>query len=158
TSGSAGTPAPSGTPSSSLWLSSTATGQVLTAKAPSSAAEQRVAQFVGRTGLQPLALGNAPLPGSNIAQTDPNPAPAGSGGAPPGGGAGAPGTPPGNVQNPPKGNPGQFSEPLPRVTALGLSPDGSVYVLFERGFVYRQPTTEELSATDFNPGSPTSAF
>jgi hypothetical protein len=282
TSGSAGTPGAAGSPSSSLWLSSTATGQVLTAAAPSSAAAQRVAQFVGRAGLQARALGTAALPG-NLAQTEPGAAPSGSagassgsggaasgsggasagsgtasgggasspptsgdstadvgaqtgllkitddgsvepalvalpndssgaaaggasgaqgsgatgagaaagtsgatpdgaggasgagadgtkpaaggaagvgsGGAAPSGAAGAtPGTAaPGTVQNQPNPNPG-FSEPIPRVTALGLSPDGSVYVLFERGFVYRQPTTEELSAPDFNPGSPTSPF
>jgi hypothetical protein len=47
---------------------------------------------------------------------------------------------------------------LPRVTALGLSPDGSVYVLFQRGFIYRQPTAEEAAAPGFDPYSMTSPY
>ncbi len=57
---------------------------------------------------------------------------------------------------PPPGGSGPHREPLPRVTALGLSPDGNVYVLFERGFVYRQPTAEEAAAGSdlYGPQSP----
>lgn len=52
--------------------------------------------------------------------------------------------------------PPQHHEPVPRVTAVGLSPDGGVYILFERSFTYRQPTAEELaSGVDvMAPGSP----
>jgi hypothetical protein len=47
-------------------------------------------------------------------------------------------------------------EPLPRVTAVGLSPDGNVYILFERSFMYRQPTAEDMaSGVDvYGPSSP----
>jgi hypothetical protein len=47
-------------------------------------------------------------------------------------------------------------EPLPRVTAVGLSPDGSVYILFERSFFYRQPSAAEMvdGFDPFAPGSP----
>jgi hypothetical protein len=47
-------------------------------------------------------------------------------------------------------------EPLPRVTAVGLSPDGSVYILFERSFFHRQPDPADL-VEGFDPfaqGSP----
>ena len=78
--------------------------------------------------------------------------------APGGADAGAPsstGVEPGD----PSASPGpsvQHFEPMPRVTALGLSPDGNVYVLFERSFMYRQPSLEEITsgADVFGPTSP----
>jgi hypothetical protein len=52
--------------------------------------------------------------------------------------------------------PMQHLEPLPRVTAVGLSPDGNVYILFERSFMYRQPSAEDMaSGVDlYGPSSP----
>jgi hypothetical protein len=86
------------------------------------------------TGSGAAGAGNVPFDPSNT----------GSGGA-------APGT----NGVPPMG-PAPFYERLPRVTAVGLSPDGSVYVLFEHSFFYRQPSAEDL-ANGFDPhamGSP----
>jgi hypothetical protein len=63
------------------------------------------------------------------------------------------GTNPGNVG--PLAPPPHY-EPLPRVTAVGLSPDGSVYILFERSFFHRQPEAADL-VEGFDPfaqGSP----
>jgi hypothetical protein len=70
------------------------------------------------------------------------------------------GTPTGTDPNgtPPPGTAGPRAEPLPRVTALGLSPDGSVYVLFQHGFLYRQPTAEEAAAPGFDPHSQQSPY
>jgi len=39
------------------------------------------------------------------------------------------------------------------VTAVGLSPDGSVYVLFERSFFYRQPSAADM-VPGFDPNAP----
>ncbi|MEY4545789.1 MAG: hypothetical protein RL685_1984 [Pseudomonadota bacterium] len=111
------------------------------------------------TGEQPPAEG-----GSGGAQPAPSPT-SGAGGAG-AGGAGAGGASSGGATSgvpptgalPPGGTFGPRAEPLPRVTALGLSPDGSVYVLFEHGFFYRQPTTEEAAAPDFDPYSMQSPY
>lgn len=81
-----------------------------------------------------------PADGSAPTGDAPTPPPAGTSG----GGSGANGE--GSAGAPTAGPIGAPREPLPRVTALGLSPDGSVYVLFERGFYYRQPTAEEMAA------------
>jgi hypothetical protein len=89
--------------------------------------------------------------GDRPAPSDGGAAPAPSGGA---GDASSGGT--GKTQAPPTANQVGPQEPLPRVTALGLSPDGSVYVLFEHGFIYRQPTAEEMSTQGFDPYSPQS--
>jgi hypothetical protein len=80
--------------------------------------------------------------------------PVGSGGA---GGApstGVGGAPPSGGQPP---APGPALEPLPRVTAVGLSPDGNVYILFERSFMYRAPSAEEWAQGSndiYGPNSP----
>jgi hypothetical protein len=82
----------------------------------------------------PAPTGEAPPPPSG---SEPQPAPAPTGTSVTGS-SDAPIAGPTGPMSPPR-------EPLPRVTALGLSPDGSVYVLFERGFFYRQPTAEEMT-------------
>lgn len=75
---------------------------------------------------------------------DPNAQPpVGAGGATSGPSTGVGGAPPGT--NPGPGPSGPRLEPLPRVTAVGLSPDGNVYILFERSFMYRTPTAEEIA-------------
>jgi hypothetical protein len=73
------------------------------------------------------------------------------------GGTSGSGTAPDGAPPPPP-PPGPRQEPLPRVTALGLSPDGSVYVLFQHGFIYRQPTAEEAAEEGFDPYSPQSPY
>jgi hypothetical protein len=109
------------------------------------------------TGTDPIgAAGSGGAGGEPPTGTDPIGV-AGTGGA--GSGSGS-GTPTGSDPNgaPPPGNTGPRAEPLPRVTALGLSPDGSVYVLFQHGFFYRQPTAEEAAAPGFDPYSQQSPF
>jgi hypothetical protein len=84
--------------------------------------------------------------GSGTPSTGTGGAPSGAGGMPGTGGAPSTGPMP----------PMQHLEPLPRVTAVGLSPDGNVYILFERSFMYRQPTAEDMaSGVDlYGPSSP----
>jgi hypothetical protein len=88
---------------------------------------------------------------------DPNAQPpvgaAGTGGATSGPSTGTGGAPP----TAPTGPTGPMLEPLPRVTAVGLSPDGNVYILFERSFMYRAPTAEEMAeggSDIYGPNSP----
>ena len=95
-----------------------------------------------------------PEPG---AEGDPNAQPpVGAGGATSGPTTGAGGAPP--AGNPgPAPAPGPALEPLPRVTAVGLSPDGNVYILFERSFMYRAPSPEEWAKGGndiYGPNSP----
>jgi hypothetical protein len=100
--------------------------------------------------------GDKPAPTGDPAPTGSSPTPtSGSGGAS-GSGTASSGTTNTGTAPPPVNMPGPQSEPLPRVTALALSPDGSVYVLFEHGFIYRTPSAEEQSTQGFDPFSPQS--
>jgi hypothetical protein len=125
------------------------------------------------TGAQPPteggsagSSGDVPAPVEGGAQPAPSPTSGAGGAGGAGGGVGAGGASSGGATNgvpptgavPPGATVGPRAEPLPRVTALGLSPDGSVYVLFEHGFFYRQPTTEEAAAPDFDPYSMQSPY
>jgi hypothetical protein len=112
------------------------------------------------TGAAGATAGTPPPSGGDVPTGDvPTAAPIG-GSAGAGGASGAAVLPPAPLRAPagsmPNPQPQPQQEPLPRVTALGLSPDGSVYVLFEHGFVFRQPTAEESAAPGFDPFSPQS--
>jgi hypothetical protein len=104
------------------------------------------------TVLDEPAGADAGAPSGNVGAADAGAAPDPS--VPPNGAGGA------NTGYDPS-RPGQLAppphfEPLPRVTAVGLSPDGSVYILFERSFFYRQPSAAEMvdGFDPFAPGSP----
>jgi hypothetical protein len=118
-------------------------------------------------GQSPAADAGAPQPAPSIDPSNGSAGAAGAGAAGEGAGAAGAGNVgpdpsatgsggmPGTNGSPPMG-PAPYYEPLPRVTAVGLSPDGSVYILFEHSFFYRQPSAEDL-ANGFNPnamGSP----
>lgn len=73
-----------------------------------------------------------------------------------GGAASGPGAMPGMGGGPNAMPPMQHKEPMPRVTAVGLAPDGNVYILFERNLMHRTPSAEDMaSGVDLHgPSSP----
>jgi hypothetical protein len=107
----------------------------------------------------PIEAPSAPSADAGVPPSVPN---GGGSGTPPtgvGGATSGPGAMPGTGGAPSPGGmmpPMQHLEPLPRVTAVGLSPDGNVYILFERSFMHRQPSAEDMaSGVDlYGPSSP----